>query len=322
MRTLVLGGTIFVGRALTETLLAAGHDVTHFNRGRSGAADPRVRTIAGDRANEADLASLEGPWDAVFDTCGYLPQVVAKSVARLRDARRYVFVSSISVYAGPSCDEDAALLEPPDPLPPERDPETYGHCKTGCERVVQQAFGEHATIVRPGLIVGPGDYTDRFTYWVARVARGGVVAAPGRPERTVQLIDARDLADFMAQLGTRDVAGVYNATGPREPVTMATLLEKCRAVSGSDARFVWIPEDALAKANVAPWSDMPLWLPEADPIARLMAAPVGRAVSAGLAFRPLEATIADTLAWIRARDPAQAWKAGLTPERERALLAA
>ena len=321
MRTLILGGTIFVGRALTDALLSRGHEVTHFNRGRSGPPDPRVRTVTGDRASEADLAQLGGDWDAVFDTSGYLPQVVAKSVEQLRSTPRYVFVSTISVYVGPSRDEEAALIEPPDPLPTERAPGTYGACKTGCERVVQRTFGKRATIVRPGLIVGPHDPTDRFTYWVARVARGGVIAAPGRPQRPVQLIDARDLGDWTAMLGERDVPGVFNATGPLEPVAMSALLEQCRSVSRSDARFKWISEAALAQAGVAPWSEMPLWLPEEGRDAGLMKTPIDRAVQAGLTLRPLEQTIADTLAWVRERDPAQPWKAGLPEEKEQALLA-
>lgn len=320
MRTLVLGGTVFVGRALTEALLARGHEVVHFNRGRSGSADPRVQAITGDRENEADLARLEGRWDAVIDTCGYLPQVVAKSVAALSQVPRYVFVSSISVYAGPSCDEDSALLEPPDPLPSERDPETYGGCKTGCERVVQAAFGPRATIVRPGLIVGPGDYTDRFTWWVARTALGGAIAAPGRRERPIQCIDVRDLGEFLAHLATHDVGGAYNATGPRESLSMGEFLEACRTVSGSDARFHWIPEAALAAAKVAPWSEMPLWLPEDDPIARLLRAPIDRALAAGVAFRPIEDTVRDTLAWERTRGADHTWKAGMARDREAMLL--
>ncbi|MGZ5063824.1 MAG: NAD-dependent epimerase/dehydratase family protein, partial [Usitatibacter sp.] len=221
MRILILGGTVFLGRALTDAALARGHRVTHFNRGRSSAPDARVETVTGDRTQSLEaLAGRE--WDAVVDTSGYLPQVVGKSARALRDAtRRYVFVSSISVYAGPGFAEDAAVQPPPDPLPDAMTMEAYGALKAACEGVVRESFGDRATLVRPGLIVGPHDPTDRFTWWPARVARGGRVAAPGRPSRTVQFIDVRDLARWMVELVQRGAAGTFNATGPRAPVEMS-----------------------------------------------------------------------------------------------------
>lgn len=323
MRILVLGGTVFLGRAITDAALAGGHQVTHFNRGRSGAADSRVETLTGDRTQSLDALSGRA-WDAIVDTSGYLPQVVRRSAEALRDAAgRYLFVSSISVYAGPGFDEDAAVQPPPDPLPDAMTMETYGALKGACEGVVREIFGERATVARPGLIVGPHDPTDRFTWWPWRVARGGRVAAPGRAARTVQFIDVRDLAPWTIELLEREAPGTFNATGPRKPVEMSRLLDACRAVSKSDATFEWIEETFLAESGVTPWKDMPLWVPESDPHASgFMSVPIDRALSTGLAFTTLEDTIADTLAWARTRSAGHEWKAGLSPDREAALLEA
>jgi 2'-hydroxyisoflavone reductase len=326
MRILILGGTVFLGRALTDAALAAGHAVTHFNRGKSAAPDPRVDTIAGDRTDAAALAQARGEnrWDAVVDTSGYLPQVVRLAAEQLGESTHlYLFVSSISVYAGQGHDEEAPVSPPPVPLPDAMAPETYGALKGACEAVVRNAFCECALIVRPGLIVGPHDPTDRFTWWPARVARGGRVAAPGRPARKVQFIDVRDLAEWMVALLDDDARGTFNATGPARAVTMQQLLERCRAAAGSDARLQWIDEAFLAEQKVAPWKEMPLWLPETDAaLAGFMDVPIRRALAAGLAFRPLQETVADTLAWERTRPPDHEWKAGLPHGREQELLQA
>lgn len=321
MRILILGGTVFLGRALTDAALERGHSVTHFNRGRSAAPDARVETLAGDRTQGLDLLARRD-WDAVVDTSGYLPQVVRRSAEALREAtRRYLFVSSISVYAGPGFAEDDAVLPPPDPLPEAMSMEYYGALKGACEGVVREAFGERATIARPGLIVGPRDPTDRFTWWPARVARGGRVAAPGNPARTVQFIDVRDLARWMVALLARGAGGTFNATGPRAPIAMSRLLEACRAVSGSDARFEWIDEATLAARGVQPWKEMPLWVPETEPHASgFMSVPIDRALATGLELTALDQTIANTLAWSRTRPADYAWKAGLSPEREQELV--
>ena len=322
MRLLILGGTRFLGRALTDAALAAGMDVTHFHRGKTAPDDPRVATIHGDRGSDGDVARLRGAWDAVIDDSGYLPQDVARSCAALRDARRYIFVSSISAYAGPDFSEDGALLPEPDPLPDTLVLAQYGNLKAACEGRVASAFGARATIVRPGLIVGPHDHTDRFTYWPVRVARGGRVAAPGRPERPVQFIDVRDLGDFLVRLAAGDVAGTFNATGPRERLSFKAFLAACKDATGSDARFEWIDDATLERHSVAPWSEMPLFVPEADPQADpFMSVPIARGIAKGLAFRPLRQTILDTLAWARSRPEPHAWKAGLPPEKEAALLA-
>lgn len=319
----MLGGTVFLGRALTDAALAAGHEVVHFNRGRN-AVDGRVQAIQGDRNDIEALAraAAQGPWDAVLDTSAYLPQSVRKSVAALGEkAARYLLVTSISVYKGPGYAESAAVQSPPDPLPETWTPGTYGGLKAGCESTAREMLGERAVIVRPGLIVGPNDRTDRFTWWPHRVAQGGRVAAPGRAGREVQFIDVRDLAEWMVKLAAGNAAGTFNATGLAVPVPMATLLETCREVSGSDARFEWIDEPFLEEMKVAPWKDMPVWLPESDPeAAGSMEVPIGRALATGLSFRPLAATVADTLAYSRSFAPGHEWKAGLDAARERGLL--
>jgi 2'-hydroxyisoflavone reductase len=325
MRVLLLGGTVFVGRAITDALLARGHEVSHFNRGKSRPADARVENLHGDRTEAASLArAFAGrQWDAVVDTSGYLPQVVRLSAEALRDkAARYFYVSSVSAYADlsrPGYDEAAPLFAPPDPLPAELVPELYGPLKAGCDALVRELWDERATIVRPGLIVGPHDPTDRFTYWPVRIARGGTVLAPGPPERPVQFIDARDLAVWMVGLLERDQGGIFNATGPAKPITMKGLLETCIAVTPG-AQLQWVGQEKLLEAKAAPWSELPLWLPEDHELGAIMGATFERAVAAGLRFRPLAQTIADTLAWANSGPADHKWKAGLSTEREAALL--
>ncbi|HLX23380.1 MAG TPA: NAD-dependent epimerase/dehydratase family protein [Usitatibacter sp.] len=324
MKVLVLGGTVFLGRAFTDAALEAGIEIVHFNRGQSAPADARVARIAGDR-NDAEAlqkAASEGPWDAVIDTSGYLPQLVRKSATAMRDrAARYLFVSSISAYAGKGFHETSPLQPVPDPLPDTMTPDKYGALKAGCEAAAQETFGERAIVVRPGLIVGPHDPTDRFTWWPHRVALGGRVAAPGRPVRSVQFIDVRDLARWMVRIVEKGAAGVFNAVGPRVPLTMQEVLEACRAVSASDARFEWIAEDFLAASDVQPWKEMPLWVPESNPDhAGFMEVPIVRAIASGLTFRSLRDTVADTLDWSLTRSSHHAWKAGLPSSREAELL--
>ena len=328
MNLLILGGTVFLGRALTDAALDRGHQVTHLHRGKSSPDDERVETLRADRADAAALGAAigDGRWDAVIDTSGYLPQVVRLSVEALADrVQRYLFVSTISVYASfdrQGFDEDAPVSSPPDPLPDKLEMELYGPLKSGCEEVVRTGYGERALIVRPGLIVGPYDPTDRFTYWPVRVARGGNVLAPGRPARGIQFIDVRDLAEWMIDMLEDDASGTYNATGPKRPLTMAQLLEACKRVAGSDARFTWIDDTRLVDEKVGPWKELPLWIPETDAAMHgLMGTSIARALARGLVFRPVEETIRDTLAWAGTRPAEHPWKAGLAEERERALLA-
>lgn len=322
MRILVLGGTVFVGRALTDAALARGHSVTHVNRGRSSPPDPRVESLRADRTDEAQLrAAVAGQrWDVVVDTSGYLPKFVDLSVKALRGtAARYAFVSTISVYGEHGFGEDDEIQPPPDPVPDAMTPETYGGLKGMCEAAVKEAHGEHALIVRPGLIVGPHDSTDRFTYWPHRIAHGGRILAPGRPGRRVQFIDVRDLAEWMVTQLERETGGTLNATGPAAGITMGGLLETCVATLSPGAELAWASEAFLLENGVVPWKEMPLWVPEKD--GGFMDVPIGRALATGLRFRPLAETIADTLAWSRSRPATHEWKAGLTAAREAELLA-
>jgi len=323
MKLLILGGTRFLGRHLVDSALARGHEVTLFNRGKSNPdLFPQVQTIHGDR--ETDLDQLAGHrWDAVIDTCGYVPRIMRLSADALKDsARSYVFVSSISVYADFSkigIDEGDAVGV----LSKETEEvtgESYGPLKALCERTVQDVFGARAVIVRPGLIVGPHDPTDRFTYWPVRVARGGDVLAPENPEVPVQIIDVRDLSDFILTLVEKQTAGVFNATGPESPLTLGKMLAACKEVSGSDVNFKWASPEFLAQHEVAPWSDLPVWVPDTPEDAGFSRVDVSKAVAAGLTFRPLTETVRDTLDWAATRPPEHEWRAGLKPEREQELL--
>ncbi|MFZ5880244.1 MAG: NAD-dependent epimerase/dehydratase family protein [Chloroflexota bacterium] len=323
MKILILGGTRFLGRHLVDSALARGHEVTLFNRGRTNPdLFPQAHTIRGDRGT--DLALLSGgSWDAVIDTCGYLPRIVRMSAQALRDAvGSYVFISSISVYADfrklgiSESDAVGVLREETEQITDE----SYGPLKALCEQAVRDVFDARALIMRPGLIVGPQDPTDRFTYWPVRVARGGEVLAPDRPDGFTQVIDARDLSDFIIHLIEEKVAGTFNATGLPAALTFGELLETCKQVSGSEATIRWASAEFLAQNKVAPWSDLPAWLPDDGEDAGFAHVDVSRAVAAGLTFRPLAGTVRDTLDWAAARPANHEWRAGLKPEREGELL--
>src|SRR5262245_27605915 len=321
MRLLVLGGTKFLGRAAVETAVARGHEVTLFNRGETNPElFPEAEKLRGDRADAGSLRLLEGrEWDAVLDPSGYLPAVVRASAAALSDqAGYYLFISSVSAYAslaGPN-DEDSPVAELGD-MPEDRmldDYSNYGPLKALCERAVAEAFGDRHAIVRPGLIVGAHDGTGRFTYWPHRVARGGEVLAPAPPDRAVQFIDVRDLGPWLVDLCERQATGTYNATHPGR--SWGEVLQTCREVAGSDATFRWVPDSFLVEHEVGEWMELPMWVgPGVD--AGIHQADVSRALAAGLAFRPLEETVRDTLDLA-----ATTAEAGLTPEREAGLLAA
>ena len=330
MRLLIMGGTQFLGRHAAEEALRRGHELTLFNRGRS-APDlfPEAERLTGDR--DGGLDPLRGrQFDAVLDPSGYVPRVVAQSAGLLRDAAgTYLFVSSESVYATSRkdglVDEDGALHDPP---PPEVEEvmEHYGGLKVACERVVRDAFGDRAIIVRPGLIVGPYDPTNRFTYWVRRMHDaddGEAVLAPATPDRQVQFIDARDLAAWLLDLLEKGTSGVFNADGPAQPLTMGEALAACAAAAGTAPEVVWASERFLLDRKVEPWMGLPLWIPEDDPEG-LAVFDNRRAITAGLSFRPTEQTAADTLAWELARlpGPLGEYTAGIPREQERELLAA
>lgn len=323
MRLLILGGTVFLGRHLVEAALAGGHDVTLFNRGRHNPdLFPEVERLRGDRAG--DLMALEGRrWDAAIDTCGYVPRVVGASATLLAGAvDHYTFISSLSVYAdfGPmGIDESSPVGTLDDPTMETVDGETYGPLKALCEAAAEAAMPGRVLTLRPGLIVGPYDPTDRFTYWPVRVAQGGEVLAPGRPERPVQVIDVRDLAEWTVRIVEECRTGVYNADGPDHVLTMGALLEQCAATSGSDARLAWMSDEELVAAGAGAWMEVPLWLPESE-APGFFSIDCRKAFAAGLTFRPIVDTIRATLAWHATRPPDTTLAAGMTREREAELL--
>jgi 2'-hydroxyisoflavone reductase len=324
MKLLILGGTVFLGRHLVEAVLARGHTVTLFNRGQHPEVFPNVEQLRGNR--DGGLAALRGRrWDAVIDTSGYVPRLVRASAEMLADAvQHYTFISSISVYADfsqPDFDESAPAGTLADETIEEVNGDTYGPLKALCEQAAEQSMPERVLVIRPGLIVGPHDPTDRFTYWPHRVAQGGEVLAPGRPERPVQFIDARDLAAWTLRMVEANQTGIYHATGPDTPLPTQRLLETCKATSGSDARFTWVQESCLLENGAGPWIELPLWIPESDASsAGFQRADCSKAIAAGLDFRPLAETVRDTLAWDATRPADRDWKAGLKPEREQHLL--
>ncbi|MDQ4121508.1 MAG: NAD-dependent epimerase/dehydratase family protein [Acidobacteriota bacterium] len=339
MKILIIGGTKFLGRHLTVAALASCHEVTLFNRGKhSSTGMPEVEQIHGDR--NTDLNKLKNRnWDAVIDTCGYLPQTVKASVEALKDAvENYVFVSSISAYADfsqPDYDESAPLarlteeqrkrvseIDPKDELNGRVLGAEYGALKVLCEQEAEKAMPGRVLIVRPGVIVGSFDPTDRFTYWVMRVAQGGEILAPSNAAHAVQFIDVRDLSEWMLRMIERKETGVFNANSKPGELKFGAMLEEIKNVSGSDAEFTWVSENFLLAEKVQPWGEMPLWLPEQNaPEIRWHAfANVDKALAAGLEFRPLNDTIQDVLSWRKENLGTDEMKAGISRERERELL--
>lgn len=327
MRLLILGGTRFLGRHLAAAALDAGHQVTLFNRGLSGPdLFPGAEKLRGDR--DGDLSALAGSrWEAVIDCCGFRPDQVRASARLLAGAvERYVFISSISVYAdfasGPG--EDAPLEPPPGAAAEsDREDRRYGALKALCEQAVEEAMPGRALQVRPGLLIGPHDRMQRFSYWVRRVAAGGEVLAPGRPEHPLQLIDARDLAAWLLRALEGGEAGCFNATSPRGRLTFGGLLETCRLVAASEARFTWVDEPFLAAHGVRPFDDLPLWVPAE--LRGFHAVDTARAIAAGLTLRPLSHSVRAVLAeHAAAGAPGAATAANtrLTPGREDELLRA
>jgi len=315
VKLLLLGGPKFLGRAVIDAALERGHELTLFNRGTTGAdLYPELERIVGDR--DGGLEGLRGrEWDAVVDTSGYLPRLVAQSARLLAGAvGHYVFVSSISAYASLAepVDEDSPLAELSSPGSEEIATD-YGALKALCEQEVEAAFPGRSTHVRAGLIVGPHDPTGRFTYWPHRVARGGDVLVPGPAWRPVQLVDVRDLAAWMLTAAEERLAGTFNATGA---ATMGAVIDAARRVSGSSARSVEVDDAFLAAQRVGEWMELPLWA-DADGDARaVFSVDNARATTAGLTFRPLDDTVAGALT-----DAGLVDGVGLTPEREAELLA-
>jgi 2'-hydroxyisoflavone reductase len=320
MRLLIIGGTVFLGRHLVALALAAGHEVTTLNRGtRDLVEQANVEKLRADR--EVDLSVLSGrAFDAVIDTCGYRPEIVRRSLNVLAGwVGTYIFISSISAYGHFS--EIGIAEEHPIKYTEPGQEGDYGSLKADCEKVVTEVMLERALIIRPGLIVGPYDPSDRFTYWPARFARGGKIAVPSRLDRFVQFIDVRDLAAWVIRLAESQARGIYIATGPRERLTLGEFLDACEHTVRADSEIVRVEDGVLQKAEVEPWTELPLWIPAAkSSLNGVMRLDRSKAVAAGLTFRPITATIADTLAWDQTRDPAIPRQAGLSPEREEMLV--
>jgi len=312
MDVLMLGGTRFLGIHLTDALRARGHRVTHF-----------TRATFGDR--RTDLARLGiRTWDAVVDTCGYAPRDVEISARYLaRRTGRYIFVSTISVYrpSVPSPDEDAPVVALPRDQRAVASNEWYGAQKAACERIVENTYRERALILRPGLIVGPHDPTDRFTYWPVRFDRGETILAPESTDFRTQFVDARDIADFAVRAIEDGRGGTYNITSPPREISLGDLFAVCRDVARVPSEVRYASAEFLAENAVEPWSDLPLWVPDSAGMPGLLRVDVRRALVAGLRYRPLRETVRDTLAWVKTKAPTRDLRAGLSENRERNLLA-
>ncbi len=320
MNVLVLGGTRFLGRHIVETFAGRGHRVVSFHRGSTRCALPsEVEERLGDR--NADLGAVDTErWDAIVDVNAFEPEQVERSLCLRAD--RYLFVSTVSVYADFSMTgltEDAAVIERFDPGDAAA---AYGGKKAACERLVRERFPQRAAILRPGLIAGRWDYTGRFTYWCERLLRGGSVLVPTPPDRRVQFVDAADLAGFAETVLARDVFGVFNVVGPSQPISMAEFLREAALVArergAPPSRLCWADEALLAERGVAPWTEMPLWAP-GDQWSGLLAVSNAAALAAGLAPRPITETVRAVLDWTQAEHPQN--PAGIDARREAELLA-
>jgi len=336
LRILILGGTGFTGPDQVRYAINRGHKVTVFNRGKThpGILPEGVEQLIGDRNGELD--ALKGrQWDVVIDNPTTLPVWVRDAAQILKgNVERYVFISTISVYADTSkpVDENSPLAEykGADPMKEtmknviDSKFQLYGPLKALSEKEAEKWFPGKTLIIRPGLIVGPGDETDRFTYWPVRIDRSGEVLAPGERDDPVQFIDARDLAEWTIRLVENGVTGVYNATGPAKQFGIGDMLDQIKAALNSNANLTWIPADFLEQQKVSAWSDMPVWIPPRGEEAYAARINIERALNKGLTFRSLAETARDTLAWFKSQQPERQAKlrAGLAPEREKEVLAA
>lgn len=331
MRLLVIGGTAFLGRLTVTEALTRGHQVTTFNRGQTAPDQPGVTVLRGDRTSEADLGQLaSGQWDAVIDTCGFVPAVVGRSARLLADrCGWYGFVSSVSAYpAWPAqpVTADAPVFEcDPDAGP---DDGGYGELKAGCERAVLESFWDRSLLVRAGLILGPYENVGRLPWWLRRIAAGGQVLAPGDPGRAIQLVDARDLASWMLDCAEAGRGGAFAAIGAAGNATMGSWLGDCVTVTGSDTDLEWVPDDFLLERGVEPWTELPLWTPAQPDWANTWTVDVAAAHAAGLRTRPVSETVADTWAWLRdggtparPREGSPAGMLGIDRDKEARILA-
>lgn len=329
LNILFLGGTGFLGPHTVQYALDRGHQVTLFNRGRSKEGlFPQLESLVGDRDPNinAGLSALEGrKWDCVIDTSAYVPRIAEASASLLAEScEQYLFISTISVYNDFSqigMTEKAPVGTLEDKTIEKVDGMTYGPLKAYCEQAVERFFDNRATIIRPGLIVGPRDSTDRYTYWPMRVARGGQILAPGTGQDPVQYIDARDLGQFIVHCLEKKFTGTYNATSDASKETMSTMLQSCQQAINPDAEFVWADTDFLTKQQVNPWADMPVWIPSQGELKGISQIDVSRAMTAGLTVRARSETARDTFNWFtenRKSNPNM--RAGLAAEREAEVL--
>ncbi|AST91510.1 NAD-dependent dehydratase [Sutcliffiella cohnii] len=336
MKVLVIGGTRFLGRFIVEEALKQGHEVTLFNRGNNQELFPQLETIIGDRTEDLSLLDT-GKWDAAIDTCGFTPRAVDEMTKMLADKiDHYTYISSISVYkdwAVNNIDESYDVQTLSDDQvneigygTSEQINEHYGALKARCEQTAEQNLPNKTFSIRAGLLVGPHDYTDRFTYWVERIQKGGKVFVPGRKDRPLQWIDARDLASWIVKKVDEKVTGVYNVTGPAEMLTMENFLKACIEVTNSSSQLIWADEQFVTQKEIAPWSQLPLWIPETTPLPGQKEPWIGtftininKALHLGLTFRPIEETVHDTLQWDLTRGSRKK-TAGLTLQLEKELL--
>jgi 2'-hydroxyisoflavone reductase len=328
MRLLVLGGTVFLGDAIVRDALARGWRVTTFSRGRSGEALAGAETLRGDRSEPAELDRLRGrSWDGVIDTSGFIPAVVGRSARLLAEqVPVYAFVSSISVYPdalAESVNEQARTYD----CPSDATGGEYGELKAGCERAVTEIYGDRVLLPRPGLILGPRENIGRLPWWLRRIAAGGDVLAPGRPQRPLQYVDVRDLAAWLLNAIRDGLTGPVNLVSEPGHATMGELLEACLRCTGSNAQLRWTPEELLVQYFIEPWTELPCWVPELAPtMLGHLAAGVERAMATGLRCRPVTETVEDTWAWLQAGGvpvPRPGLPpTGLPPEKEQAVLAA
>jgi len=320
VRLLVIGGTVFLGRHVVETALARGHAVTVFHRGLHGRAHPDAETLIGDRTS--DVSALAGrEWDAVIDTCGFAPDAVTLTAGALADrVGHYGFVSSCSAYAdwpNAPVDEDSPRFDGAE--------QEYGPLKAACERAAEAAMPGRVLVARAGVIVGPHENIGRLPWWLRRLAEGGETLAPGPPDAPIQLIDARDLAAWMLDMAEAGRGGAYNAIAEPGSATWGKLLETAREVTGGGAELRWVDPAFVEERVEEPWEALPLWpIPSLPALYGIVGA---RAAAAGLAPRPLRATIEDTWAWLAAGGQLDDWRRelrvrGLPADEERALLRA
>ncbi|MFI0942382.1 NAD-dependent epimerase/dehydratase family protein [Streptomyces sp. NPDC021020] len=339
MRILVMGGTWFLGKAVVDDALRRGWQVTAFTRGRSGAPAPGAESVRGDRLVAQDLARLAelGPWDAVVDTSasGLAPRdVLAGAQALKEEARQYVYVSTVSVYRGwpnePLTEESEVLDGPPDadagygamPAGWTGPDLHYGRQKAGTERAVVAAFGHARTaIVRPGVILGPGEYVGRLPWWLNRAAHGGRILAPGSPAKVIQPVDVRDVARFALDQAAAPAGGTYNVTAPVGRDTMGDLLTACLDITGASGRLAWAPDELLLGHGVRQWTELPLWRTHPG----VWQIDATRAYAAGLVCRPLAETVTDTWQWLRSGglpvDHPRWAQHGIDPAKEAKVLA-